>query len=73
MTAALIREVGPRDGLQNESPLPVADRVRLIESLLVSGIRHIEICSFVSPRAVPAMADAAVAAGPRWRLASEVG
>jgi hydroxymethylglutaryl-CoA lyase len=55
----LIREVGPRDGLQNESPVPVADRVRLIESLLVAGIRHIEICSFVSPRAVPAMADAA--------------
>lgn len=54
-----IREVGPRDGLQAESPLPVADRVRLIESLLQAGVSAIEICSFVSPKAVPAMADAA--------------
>ena len=54
-----IREVGPRDGLQAEPPLPVAARVRLIEALLDAGVRHMEICAFVSPRAVPAMADAA--------------
>jgi hydroxymethylglutaryl-CoA lyase len=53
-----IREVGPRDGLQGEQPLPVADRVRLVEALLDAGVRHIEACSFVSPKAVPAMADA---------------
>ncbi len=48
-----------RDGLQPERPLPVADRVRLIEALLTAGIRHIEVAAFVSPDAVPAMAGAA--------------
>jgi hydroxymethylglutaryl-CoA lyase len=63
-----IREVGPRDGLQIEAPLPVDARVRLIEALLDAGLHHIEVGSFVSPQAVPAMADtgAVVAAlGPR--------
>ena len=55
-----IREVGPRDGLQAEAPLPVADRVRLVESLLRAGVSAIEMCSFVSPKAVPAMSDAAL-------------
>src|SRR5437016_2211006 len=54
-----VREVGPRDGLQVEEPIPVADRVRLIEALVDAGVRHIEACSFVSPKAVPAMAGAA--------------
>ena len=54
-----IREVGPRDGLQAEEPVPVEDRVRLIEGLLDAGVRHIEACSFVSPKAVPSMAGAA--------------
>ncbi len=58
-TSVDIREVGPRDGLQPERPLPVADRVRLIEALLGAGIRHIEVAAFVSPDAVPAMAGAA--------------
>lgn len=53
-----IREVGPRDGLQVEAPLPAADRARLIQALLDAGIRHIEAVSFVSPRAVPAMGGA---------------
>ena len=53
-----IREVGPRDGLQSEAPLPVADRVALIDSLAASGLREIEAVSFVSPMAVPAMAGA---------------
>ena len=59
MTAVDVREVGPRDGLQAERPVPVDDRVRLIEALLEAGVRHIEACSFVSLRAVPAMAGAA--------------
>src|SRR5437879_13412980 len=59
MTAVDVREVGPRDGLQVEDPLPVDDRVRLIGALLDAGVSHIEACSFVSPRAVPAMAGAA--------------
>ena len=54
-----IREVGPRDGLQAEAPLPVSDRVRLIDALSGSGLTEIEAVSFVSPSAVPAMADAA--------------
>jgi hydroxymethylglutaryl-CoA lyase len=54
-----IREVGPRDGLQSERPLQPEKRVALIERLIRAGIREIEVASFVSPRAVPAMAGAA--------------
>jgi hydroxymethylglutaryl-CoA lyase len=54
----LIREVGPRDGLQGERPLPPSERARLIEALVAAGLTHIEAVSFVSPRAVPAMAGA---------------
>lgn len=54
-----IREVGPRDGLQSEKPLPVEDRVRLIDALSETGVPKVEAVSFVSPKAVPAMADAA--------------
>ncbi len=53
-----IREVGPRDGLQNEAPVPVAERVRLIDALAASGVRRIEAASFVHPSAIPAMAGA---------------
>jgi hydroxymethylglutaryl-CoA lyase len=74
MTEVRIREVGPRDGLQSEAPLPVADRVRLIESLVAAGLREIEAVSFVSPAAVPAMAGAAevMAAVPRSESVSYV-
>ena len=54
-----LREVGPRDGLQAEAPVAVADRVALIEALLDAGVRHIELVSFVSPKAVPSMDGAA--------------
>ena len=54
-----IREVGPRDGLQSEAPLSPADRARLVAALLAAGVRRVEAVSFVSPRAVPAMAGAA--------------
>jgi hydroxymethylglutaryl-CoA lyase len=63
-----IREVGPRDGLQAEAPVDVQARVRLIESLLDTGVTHIEAAAFVSPRAVPAMdgaADVLAALSPR--------
>jgi hydroxymethylglutaryl-CoA lyase len=53
-----ICEVGPRDGLQNEALLPVADRVRLIDALSATGLRQIEAASFVSPKAIPPMAGA---------------
>ncbi|WP_310127915.1 hydroxymethylglutaryl-CoA lyase [Pseudomonas oryzihabitans] len=53
-------EVGPRDGLQNECrPLTVASRVQLVDDLTASGLTHIEVGSFVSPRWVPQMADSA--------------
>ena len=52
-----IREVGPRDGLQSEQPVAAAERARFIDALSATGVRHIEAVSFVSPKAVPAMAD----------------
>jgi hydroxymethylglutaryl-CoA lyase len=57
--AVEIGEVGPRDGLQNEAPVPVADRIRLIDALADTGLRRIEAVSFVSPAAIPPMAGAA--------------
>lgn len=57
--AVTVRDVGPRDGLQPEDPVPVSERIRLVEALQDAGVRHIEVTAFVSPRAVPAMAGAA--------------
>ena len=55
-----IVEVGPRDGLQNESRIiPTSDKLRFIELLAESGIQDIEVSSFVSPARVPQLADAA--------------
>ena len=54
-----IVEVGPRDGLQNESVLvATADKVELIRRCIAAGARRIEVASFVNPRKVPQMADA---------------
>ena len=53
-----IREVGPRDGLQIEAPLSTAAKIRLLDALAATGVGRIEATAFVSPRAVPAMADA---------------
>ena len=53
-----IREVGPRDGLQIEAPISTAGKIRLLQALVATGVRRIEATAFVSPRAVPAMADA---------------
>ncbi|NLY93763.1 MAG: hydroxymethylglutaryl-CoA lyase [Myxococcales bacterium] len=53
-----IYEVSPRDGLQNEAAqVATHAKVRLIEALIMSGLKRIEIASFVSPRWVPQMAD----------------
>ena len=54
----IIRDVGPRDGLQPEAPLAIEDRVRLVDALVAAGVRRIEAVAFVSPKAVPAMASA---------------
>lgn len=55
----VIRDVGPRDGLQAEEPIPVSARIEMIEGLFAAGLRNVEICSFVSPKAVPSMAGGA--------------
>lgn len=62
-----IFEMGPRDGLQNEARLiPTADKIRLVDGLSACGFSHIEVTSFVSPKWVPQLADAAeVLAGIR--------
>ena len=55
-----IVEVGPRDGLQNEKQLvATADKIELINRLSATGLRSIEATSFVSPKWVPQLADAA--------------
>jgi hydroxymethylglutaryl-CoA lyase len=54
-----ITEVGPRDGLQNESrSIALADKVRLIDALSRTGLARIEAASFVSPKAIPQMTNA---------------
>jgi len=53
-----LREVGPRDGLQNEDPVPAAAKVALIDQLATTGVSRIEAVSFVRAEAIPQMADA---------------
>jgi hydroxymethylglutaryl-CoA lyase len=54
-----IREVGPRDGLQNEPEVVATDdKVRLIGLLAASGLRRLEVTSFVRPDVIPQLADA---------------
>jgi hydroxymethylglutaryl-CoA lyase len=56
----VIREVGPRDGFQNEpDQIPTDDKVRLIDALSHTGLRRIEVTSFVRAEVVPQLADAA--------------
>lgn len=52
-------EVGPRDGLQAEAEwIPTATKIDLVNGLIDAGLRHLEVTSFVSPRAVPQLRDA---------------
>ena len=53
-----VREVGPRDGLQNEDPVPTEAKIELIDRLSATGVSRIEAVSFVRPAAIPQMADA---------------
>jgi hydroxymethylglutaryl-CoA lyase len=56
---ALIREVGPRDGFQNEREvIATAAKVRLIDMLVRTGVRRLEVTSFVRPDVIPQLADA---------------
>lgn len=62
-----IKEVGPRDGLQNEAtPIATADKIAWINLLSETGLSYIEVTSFVHPKWIPQLADAVeVAAGIR--------
>jgi hydroxymethylglutaryl-CoA lyase len=70
-----LRDVTLRDGLQDERPIPTADKVAVFEALVRTGVRDLELTSFVRPDRVPAMADApelaaatAAAGVDRWAL-----
>lgn len=61
MTRLSITEVAPRDGLQGEKRLvPTHEKIAFIDALSDCGFTRIEVSSFASPRAVPALADAAI-------------
>jgi hydroxymethylglutaryl-CoA lyase len=69
--------VGPRDGLQNEDPVPTPAKIELINRLSATGVRRIEAVSFVRPEAIPQMADAdevwqAIARAPSVRYSALV-
>jgi hydroxymethylglutaryl-CoA lyase len=69
-------EVGPRDGLQSQDTwVPTATKVELINRLVAAGLRRLEVASFVNPRKVPQMADAEalMAALPRSHGVSYIG
>src|SRR3954467_2330422 len=55
---AIVRDVTLRDGLQDERPIPTADKLALFDALVRAGVRDLELTSFVRPDRVPAMADA---------------
>jgi hydroxymethylglutaryl-CoA lyase len=58
LSSVRIVEVGPRDGLQNESKiLPVETKIELINRLSKTGLKNIEATSFVSPKWIPQMAN----------------
>ena len=53
----VITDVGPRDGLQNQPKiLSIEERLALVQAIAAAGVPQIEVGSFVSPKAVPAMA-----------------
>ena len=60
-TSIEVHEEGPREGFQIEpGPIATADKIRLIDALSQTGLRHIQVCSFVNPKLVPGWADAEV-------------
>ncbi len=72
-----IREVGPRDGLQNEDPVATGAKIELIDRLSATGVQRIEAVSFVRPEAIPQMADASevwqgISRSPRVRYSALV-
>ncbi|RSK26266.1 hydroxymethylglutaryl-CoA lyase [Bacillus sp. HMF5848] len=64
-----IKEVGPRDGLQNESKsVSTEDKIQLINHLSQSGLKYIEVTSFVNPKWIPQLADASEVASRIERI-----
>mgnify|MGYP004622767411 FL=1 len=60
MKAIEIYEVGPRDGFQNQKVyIPKENKLLIIDAIAASGVKHIQVTSFVSPKAIPQMADSA--------------
>lgn len=71
--ALTIVEVGPRDGLQNEAtPIPTVAKAQFVRDLAAAGLREIEVSSFVSPKWVPQLGDAAELAEQLRDLEGEV-
>jgi hydroxymethylglutaryl-CoA lyase len=68
-----LRDVSLRDGLQDEAPIPTEVKVALFEALVASGVRDLELTSFVRPDRVPAMADAELVCAATADLAAETG
>jgi len=66
-THVSIREVALRDGLQIEQPIPLRAKLELLAAIARTGVREVEVTSFVSPTKVPALADAAELAAELWR------
>ncbi|MBN9755288.1 Hydroxymethylglutaryl-CoA lyase [Pseudonocardia sp. Ae406_Ps2] len=65
----LVSEVGPRDGLQSvDRTMPTAVKHRWVAALAAAGLREIEVASFVSPKRLPQMADAAAVVGEALRI-----
>ena len=59
-TSVTINEVGPRDGFQNVATfIPTSDKIAIIEQLIDAGLKDFELTSFVSPKAIPQLADSA--------------
>lgn len=63
-----IREVSLRDGLQIEAPIPLSAKLELLEAVVATGVREVEVTAFVSPSKVPALADAAELAAELHRF-----
>jgi hydroxymethylglutaryl-CoA lyase len=63
-----IREVCLRDGLQIETPIPLAAKISILEAIVATGVREVEATAFVSPSKVPALADAAELAAELYRF-----
>ena len=60
MKAIEIYEVGPRDGFQNQKVyIPMENKLRIIDAIAAAGVKNIQVTSFVSPKAIPQMSDAA--------------